>query len=181
MFDISSDTNFVDSVACESLKRVLSSGVFAKMEKAMIMLVKKSAAGALDQAKVGTSHPNHSVSIELRNNNGEMEIISVGKQGDSGDENELGPRKQLHSHVDRAPEVSPRGVDGGSGSGVNKTLTIVGNQGILTPTVAARAHKEIVSVEVRPNERWIGGSTVPLPIFLLFNLPWDVNAYIERS
>lgn len=135
LFDILSNTNFVDSVAGESLKKVLSSEVLAKMEKAMMMLVKKSTGGAVDQARVGTSRPNHSIFIKLLDDRGEMVVNSVGKKDDGGDGNELGPRKRLCSHVERVPEVSPRGVEGASGSGVNKTLTIIGNRVILT-----RAH-----------------------------------------
>lgn len=63
---------------------------------------------------------------------------------------------------------------------MNKTLTIVGNRDILPPIVRARAHKEIIGVEVRLNERWISGSTVPLRVCQLFNLPQDINAYTER-
>lgn len=83
--------------------------------------------------------------------------------------------------MDQASDISSRGVEGASGSGVNKTLTIIGNRVIMTPTVEARASKEVFGVEVRPNERWIGGSTVPLRVFQLFDLTQDANAYAEHS
>lgn len=60
---------------------------------------------------------------------------------------------------------------------INKTLTIIGNRGILSPTVNPRASMEVVGVEIRPCERWVGGSTVPLRAFRLFNLPQDSVSY----
>lgn len=68
-----------------------------------------------------------------------------------------------------------------SGSGINKTLTIIGNRGILSPTVDPRVPKVVVNIEIRPNERWVGGSTVPLRAFRLFNLPQDTVAYAGRE
>lgn len=49
----------------------------------------------------------------------------------------------------------------------------------MTSTVDARAHKEAVSVKIRPNERWMGGSTVTLLAFKILNLPQDSAAYSE--
>lgn len=64
---------------------------------------------------------------------------------------------------------------------VNKTITIVGRRGIMTPTMDKNLRKEAVSVEIRPNERWIGNATIPLRAFQIFNLPQDSGAYAERT
>lgn len=71
-------------VAGDSLKKVLRSGVLDKMDWAIMDLVKKSVAGAVDQARVGTSRPNHSVSIKLLDDCGERVMKSAGKKGDGG-------------------------------------------------------------------------------------------------
>lgn len=66
-------------VAREPLKKVLSSGVLDKMDKAMMFLVQKSASGVVDQSRVGAHRPNHPVSIELLDDNGERVIEDSGK------------------------------------------------------------------------------------------------------
>lgn len=85
------------------------------------------------------------------------------------------------NNVGSQSEASHRNVKGAGGSGVNRTLTIVGNRGIMMPTVDEHQRKEIVRVEVRPNERWVGNATVPLHGFQVFNLPQDSVAYADRS
>lgn len=62
-------------------------------------------------------------------------------------------------------ETSRRGMDVVSGRRVNKTITIVGHRGIMTPTIDECSKKETVGVEIRPSERWIGSATVPLRAF----------------
>lgn len=64
---------------------------------------------------------------------------------------------------------------------MNKTVTIVGNRAFMTSTVDTSAHKESFSVEIRPNQRWMGGSTVPLRAFRVFNLPQDSGAERTRD
>lgn len=64
---------------------------------------------------------------------------------------------------------------------MNKTLTIVGKRGIMTSIIDARASKEVVGFKIRPNECWVGGSSVPLRALHLFNLPQVTNAYIGRE
>lgn len=61
-------------------------------------------------------------------------------------------------------------MDGASGSRVNKVLTIVNNRGVNTPPGGSRSSMEPISVALRPNEHWTGGSTVPLRVFQIFNL-----------
>lgn len=57
-------------MAGESLKEILNNRVLGEMEKAMMLLVKKSASGAVDRARAGSSRPTHSISIEELDNNG---------------------------------------------------------------------------------------------------------------
>lgn len=87
---------------------------------------------------------------------------------------ESAPRKRLQSSGHSQIPSSRRATEGGVG--INKTLTIVGTR---TPDI--RGNKGVVGVELRPHERWIGVSTVPLRVFQLFNLPQDAMAYAERS
>lgn len=65
--------------------------------------------------------------------------------------------------------------------GINKTLTTIGNIGILSLTVNPQASMEVVGIEIRPSEHWVGGSTVPLRAFRLFNLPHDSLSYTGRE
>lgn len=58
-------------VAGDPLKGVLNSGFLSKMEKAMLLLVQISAAGAVDQERRGSSRANNSVSIEMLDDQGE--------------------------------------------------------------------------------------------------------------
>lgn len=58
-------TRSLCSVAGDPLKGVLNNSVLNKMEKAMLLLVQKSAAGAVDQERRGNSRANNSVSIEV--------------------------------------------------------------------------------------------------------------------
>lgn len=51
----------------------------------------------------------------------------------------------------------------------------------MTSNIDVRSCKEAVSVEIRPNERWRGSSTVPLRAFRVFNLPQDFGAYSKRT
>lgn len=152
------------AVAGNSLKQVLHSGVLAKMEKTMMLLVKKSASGAVDRTRTMVPHSNHSVSIELLDDQGNKVVGGVEQHNIVGDGGELVPQKRPRSQVDRTPEAG-RGAEGASGSGVNKTLSIINNRGVNAPTAGNRPSKEFISVELRPNERWIGGSTVPLRVF----------------
>lgn len=68
-----------------------------------------------------------------------------------------------------------------SGSGGNKSLTIVTSRGLQPIAVDPRASMGIINVEIRPHERWAGVSTVPLRDFCIFNLPQDVVAYNGRE
>lgn len=148
----------------------------------MMLLVKKSASGEVDQARVGSSHPSHSISIEELDNNGNK-FVEAPVENIVGDRvGEIVTCKR-HREEGRVPQGLPLRKEGTGayGGGINKTLTIVGNRGILSPTVDPRASKEVVSVEIRPNERWVGGSTVPLHAFRLFNLSQDSVAYVGRE
>lgn len=51
----------------------------------------------------------------------------------------------------------------------------------MTPIIDECSRKEVVGVEIRPHERWIGNATVPLHAFQVFNLPQDSSAYTERT
>lgn len=89
-------------------------------------------------------------------------------QNATGDEvGEIVTRKQQREEGGHPQGPSIRkGFGGVPARGINKTLTIVGNRGILSPTVDTRANREIIGVEIRPNKRWVGGSTVPLWAFI---------------
>lgn len=150
------------SVFGETLKNTLSSGVREKMEKAMMLLIKKASSGSIDQAKAGPSRPKHSVSIEMLDEHGEKVIKEPVKNvvDVSGD---VGRRKRP-----RAEDQQPRGLalrrveENAVASGVNKTLTIIGNRAIMNPPFDVCVSKEVIGVEIRPSERWLGNSAVPL-------------------
>lgn len=167
-------------VAGEPLRDILNSGVRDKMEKAMLLLVQKSVSGAVDQERGSGSRLGNSISIEVLDDQGERIPENLNKKNTEEVCEELAPRKRIRVGCVPQGETSRRGVDAVSG-GVNKTITIVGHCGIMTPTVDERSRKETFGVEVRPNERWIGGATVPLRAFQIFNLPQDANAYTERT
>lgn len=61
---------FIVSVVGASLKKVLDGGVREKMNKAMMFLVQKSAVGAVDDRREGSSKPRHSVSLKLLDDHG---------------------------------------------------------------------------------------------------------------
>ncbi|KAL8099588.1 hypothetical protein AgCh_032011 [Apium graveolens] len=130
----------------DSLNNILNSGVHGKIDKAMMLLVQRASSSALDEAKVGHSKVSHSVSIELLDDN-EEKII------------EDSERVNIHG------DVSMREVDDTLGGGVNKSLTLIRNWVIMTTTVDPQAVREVVHIEIQPNERWTGGSTVDLRAF----------------
>lgn len=92
-------------VAGNSLRKVLSSGVLDKMEKSIMLLVRKSASCVIEQARAETSHLNHSVSIELLDENGERAVEIARKQVVVKDD-EIIPRKRPLGNGDRALENS---------------------------------------------------------------------------
>lgn len=148
----------------------------------MLLLVQKAASGPVNQERGEGSRPSNSVSIEVLDEQGGRIPDNLNKNNakDTGDE--LAPRKRTRvGVVSSQGETSRRGVDVVSGRAVNNTLTIVGHRGIMTPTIDERARKETIEVEIRPHERWIGNTTVPLRSFKIFNLPQDSSAYNERT
>ncbi|XP_074354521.1 uncharacterized protein LOC141693347 [Apium graveolens] len=64
---------------------------------------------------------------------------------------------------------------------VNKTLTIVGGKTFMNPTVDPSLPREVVRVEIQPNERWTGGSTVHVQAFKVFSLTRDAVSYSSRK
>lgn len=153
-----------DSVISDPLKKVLSSGILDKMKQAIMFLVQKFASRDVDQERVGTSR------------------LNQGKKISEEERGELVSRKWARGGAGLPQGLSSRqGTEGVCSGNINKTLMIVGTRGAIAPTVHERVNKEVVGVEIRPNERWIGGSTVPLRIFQLFNLHQDVSAYADHS
>lgn len=143
-------------VAGKPLKKVLNSNVLDKIVKAMMLLVQKSASGAVDQARAGSSRPNHSVSLELSDEQEESANENSGKRVNEEDCGELGLQNRPRGSGGQSEILSVRrGVEGSSG-GINRTLTVVGNRGIMTPTHNPRSSKDVLGVEIRPSERWIG-------------------------
>lgn len=169
------------SVAGEPLKGILNSGVLGKMEKAMLLLVQKSAAGAVDQERRDSYRANHSVSIELLDDHGEKVVEDSNAKVADVAEGIVSRKRVRVSSVASQGETSRRSVEVVGGSGINKTLTIVGNRGVMTPTIDEHGRKEIVRAEIRPSERWVGNATVPLHAFRIFNLPQDSVAYTGRT
>ncbi|XP_074381610.1 uncharacterized protein LOC141723650 [Apium graveolens] len=51
----------------------------------------------------------------------------------------------------------------------------------MNPTADPHAAREIVRVEIQPNERWTGGSTVPIQAFQVFHLPQDAVSYSSKK
>lgn len=77
------------------MKKILSSGVLGKMEKAMLLLVQKSALGAADQERGEASRPNNSVSIELLDDQGGRAPDNFSKKAGEDGCGELVPRKRV--------------------------------------------------------------------------------------
>lgn len=148
-----------------------------------MLFINNYASDAVDQAGVGNSLPNHSISIELLDDDGEKDVEEPFKDATCDEAGDL-----ISRTWQRDDGGHPEGPSSWRGAGevllggINKTLTIVGNMGILSLTVNIRASKETVGVEIHPNELWVGGSTVPLWAFRLFNLPQDSSiAYVGRD
>lgn len=163
------------SVCGDSLKKILDNGLREKMNRAMMFLVQKSAAGAVDTRKAESSRTRPSVSIEMLDNEGKVipESVEVGLEGNvesvvGEKENSVVLRRKRHRVDDGESRVSPVGASS-HGDGVGRTITILGgNRVIMNPT---RPSTEIVEVSIQPHERWGGGGPVPLRAFQLFNLP----------
>lgn len=119
----------------------------------MMLLVQKSASGAVDQARVGSSRPNHSVSLELLDEREERTKETSGKRVNEEYCSELGLRKRPRAAGGQTEILSSRRGVEGSTSGVNKTLTIIGNRGIMTHTHDPRSSKDVVGVEIRHSEK----------------------------
>lgn len=92
-------------------------------------------------------------------------IENSGKRLTKKDCGDLGVRKRLRSGTGQPQAISTRRGADGLGSGVNKTLTIIGNRRILTLTVDPHTIKDMVGVEIHPNERWIGVPLCPCGLF----------------
>lgn len=126
------------SVARETLKNTHSRGVREKMEKAVMLLMKKASSATVDQAQAEPSRPKHTVSTEMLEENGGRVIEEPEKSIADGD-GEMGTRKRS-----RVEDEQPRGpllrkvADDTVGGGVNKTLTIIGNRAIMNPTMVVR-------------------------------------------
>lgn len=147
----------------------------------MMLLVKKSTSGAVDQAE--SSRRGHYVSIEFLDEQVNGEGVGLGKEAIEEVGGNLVTRKRPRGieEVSHQGDTSKKNADGVTGRGVNKTITIVGNRGIMTPTVDPRGKGVAVIVEVQPHERWTGNATVPMRAFQIFNLPQDTVAYVGRT
>ncbi|XP_074366918.1 uncharacterized protein LOC141707587 [Apium graveolens] len=170
------------NLAGSSLKKLLDSGVLVEMEKAMMMLVKKSKVGAVDTPRVEENTSSKTISIELLDEAGNKVI--GGSERVTCEEAGNPSRKRSRNAAIEAPEVAGKKFcEDVGGSGVNRTITFIGNRGFMQPTVDPEASKEIIRVEIRPTERLVGGSTAPAPLraFRVFNLPQDSSAYAKRS
>lgn len=167
---------FSFAVAGESLRKILDGGVREGMEQAMMFLIQKATTGAVDKQKDGPYKPSHSVSIELVDEQGARIVEEAEKDVEDPGTTELACRKRSRTgnpmtNQPRAAEASP-GADGGV---VNRTIIVVRNRAIMTPTIDPRRSKDVVGVEIHPHERWVGGATIPLRAFQVFNLPQDAS------
>lgn len=180
---------FIISVAGAFLKKVLDSGVRAKMDKTMMFLVQKSVAGAVNDRREGPSKPHHSVSIKLLDDQGDVipndaEVVyekDVSTGVGEKDAHVLTRRKRFRTDDGPSRTLSHETELVGD-SGVNKTITILwSNRVIMTPTADPRGMNEVIGMSIRPHERWTGGATVPLRAFQLFYLPQDVGSSADRA
>lgn len=177
------------SVSGDSLKKVLDSGVREKMDKAMMFLVQKAAAGAIDGQRDTLSKARHSVSLELLDENGvvvpdETGVVSgkVVSRDPGGKDGQLVARRKRGREEDVSLKPVPEGIESVGDGGVNKMITITGgNRIIMTSTTDPRSSKEAFGVSIASHERWAGGSSVPLRDFQMFNLSQDACAYVGRS
>lgn len=158
------------TVAGSSLKKILNSGFSEDMNKAMMFLVQKSASGAVDRAR--TVPPSHSVSIELLDDKTDKVVNEPEKAVKEEGTGDLIPRKRGRDETEQQGPSTRRAT--------GRSLTIVGSRGLI-PCNDARGSKDSLCVEVRPHERWTGGSTVPMRALQLFHLPQDVVSYTGRS
>ncbi|XP_074364723.1 uncharacterized protein LOC141705736 [Apium graveolens] len=156
------------------------------MDKAMMLLIQRSSRKNTDgvcagTSRVGASGAGHSVSIELLDDQGNKVVEAPEKVVTDADLGDLNPRKRERCEVD---DVHLGGGDFAEpalgGSGVNKTITLVNSRVLMSNTGEPRSKKELVRVEIQPNERWTGGTTVSLRAFNHFHLPQDAIAFDGR-
>ncbi|KAL8088738.1 hypothetical protein AgCh_038503 [Apium graveolens] len=118
---------FDTQIAGESLKWLLESGFSVKMDKAMMMLVKKSKAGVVDMPRVDENTSSRTISIELLDDRGNKVVGGSEPVACEGTGNPS--RKRLRSGAVETSEVAGKKVcEDAAGSGVNKTITIIGNR-----------------------------------------------------
>ncbi|KAL8155999.1 hypothetical protein AgCh_001166 [Apium graveolens] len=116
------------------------------MDKTMMMLVKKSASDALDKTRVEDSRHGRSISIELLDDSGNK-VVSGSEWISSifeGVDN-VSRKRKMGDHTQTSLRLVRQGADGIEMSGINKTLTIIGNQGIMTHTHDSLASKKDAS------------------------------------
>ncbi|XP_074325800.1 uncharacterized protein LOC141663856 [Apium graveolens] len=152
----------------------------------MMLLIQRASRKNTDGAcagtsRVGASGVGHSVSIELLDDQGNKVVEAPEKAVTDADLGDLNPRKRGRREVDDVNIGGGEFVEPAvAGSGVNKTITLVNSRVLMSNTGEPRSKKEPVRVEIQPNERWTGGTTVPLRAFNLFHLPQDAIAFDGR-
>ncbi|KAL8146393.1 hypothetical protein AgCh_004223 [Apium graveolens] len=139
-------------VAGSSLRKLLDRGVSVEMDKAMMMLVKKSKAGAVDAPRVDENTSSKTISIELLDENGNK--VVGGSERVPCEGVETPSRKRARTVAVEIPDDTEKEArEDAAGSGVNRILTIIGNRRIIQPTVDPEVNKEVIRVEIRPTER----------------------------
>ncbi|KAL8088422.1 hypothetical protein AgCh_038270 [Apium graveolens] len=156
-----------EKVAGYNLKEVLNSGVRSEIDKAMLLLVQRASAGAVDAASRPGNIPYEHGEKVVEDTKRVVAVIAP-----TG----VNPRKRHRRKMDQGD------VDGAheTADGISKTSTLVENCILMANIVEPQARQEAVRVEIQPMERWTGGLTVPLCAFKIFNLPQHSVAYEGR-
>ncbi|XP_074331784.1 uncharacterized protein LOC141668702 [Apium graveolens] len=156
------------------------------MDKAMMLLLQRASRKNADgthpgTSRVGGSTVGHSISIELLDDQGNKVMEDPGRIVSDAEPAELNPRKRGRRELEDVGMGAGEFVEpAATGSGVNKTITLVNSRVLMAGTTDPRSRKEPVRVEINPNERWTGGTTVPLRAFNIFHLPQDAVAFDGR-
>ncbi|XP_074364881.1 uncharacterized protein LOC141705915 [Apium graveolens] len=156
------------------------------MDKAMMLLLQRASRKGVDGMQAGSSRggpslAGHSVSIELIDEQGNKVVDDAKKVVPDPVVTDANPHKRNRRDIEEENIGGDDTVENVTiGGGINKTITFIGSRALMTNTIDPRSRKEVVRAEIQPSERWTGGSTIPLRVFKLFQLPQDSVAYTGR-